>query len=148
MKNKLILLTASLALATLTVGCATSGGRQESSREATFAQDDQGQPTGSASITNHVDTNGVVTSVTVNLANVSHFIERDRSKVGARGLLAIQEVRDFKHERRGFLGSNSKSGVDAYKADPDEAAIKSVAENLAEIRKLLEALKGAPVPTP
>jgi hypothetical protein len=121
MNLKLILLAAGLVAA---AGCASSSGKQESLRNATFATGKDGASIGTVTVTRTIDPkSGKAVSETVTATNVATFTERDRSKVGARGLLAIQTVEQFNHERQGFLGSSSKSGVKAYSADPDEQAI-------------------------
>lgn len=127
-------------------GCATSSGRQDAGRVATFSQDKAGVATGEASIAREFDPqSGKLLRETTTLRNVAEFSDRDRSKVGARGLFAIQTVERFGHERTGYLGSNSKTGVKTYSADPDQDAIKAGGEAGGTIlEKGINAAKGTP----
>lgn len=126
MKRLLTLICIVSAATLLVTGCASSGGRADAGLKATFSQADDGTATGKVSTTREFDPiTGKIVKETTTLENVASYDDRDRSKVGARGLFAIQTVEKFGHERNGRTGGSSKTGMDNLKHDPDEKAIEA-----------------------
>lgn len=123
--------TVYVALFLVIMGCAHSGGKQEALRRVELGTN------GTVQITSEAGT--------VLLSNVTSYVETDWSKVAASGLLTIQGVEKFTHERNGFLGNKSKSGVQTYTSDPDEKAIESSGTAVGSVaEKVVKGVKGTP----
>jgi len=110
-------------------GCATAIGKQRASQVNKFlAIDSNGDGiadlAGTLTVKRQFDSaTGMLLSEERTLTHVLYSKEKDKSNLGARGLLAIQAVEGFEHSRTGFTGSSSTSGAKVYKGDADEKAI-------------------------
>lgn len=145
------------ALAALIVilfsGCATTGGKQDAKQKTEFAEpldiNGDGIPdiAGSLKVERrfHPET-GMLLEEVRTVTHALAVVERDKSRLGAKGLLAIQVAEKFEHSRTGYTGSSSTSGVSAYRYDPDEAAIE--AGGTAGGKIIGEAVKAVVKPTP
>lgn len=134
MKKLLILSSFALLLVLIgcSSGCATAGGKQDASREMTFKEDGSGYQ----KTTREFDpTTGRITKETSEATNLVSYVERDGSKLGAKGLFNTQAAEGLKYSRQGYLGSSANSDVNAYSADPDAEALK---EGLAPVSKALD----------
>jgi hypothetical protein len=114
----------------IATGCATTGANQNAGRKIKFAAaidtNGDGIPdtAGTMTLTREFDpATGLILRETTTLTHALAVTERDKSRLGAKGLLSIQAVANFEHSRTGYTGSSSSSAAKSYNADPDEAAI-------------------------